>query len=120
VVTIRCEEEEEDPAMRVEVRLQRSDERLRHEVEQRVRSHVRHLEPALRKVTACLSTLPTGRHCCRLLAHPLPWATVVVEEDDGDVYAAIDRASSRLEETIRVVTRVAHPGTADSSAATPV
>ena len=104
--------------MTIEVRLQGCEERLRHYVEQRLLSHVGDLDRALRQVTVCVSRLPGQHYRCRMVAHPLPWASMVVEEQDGDVYAAIDRASSRLERTVRVAMRVS-PVRGPGGAATP-
>lgn len=91
--------------MEIEVRLEGSDERLRRYVEQRLLSQVGDLERALTRVTVCVSLLPGRDYRCRIVTQPWAWGNVAVEETHSDPYAAIDRASSRLERTVRVVTQ---------------
>jgi ribosome-associated translation inhibitor RaiA len=91
--------------MNIEVRLEGSDEQLRTYVERRLLSQVGDLERALTRVTVCLSLLPGRDYRCRMVTQPWAWGRVAVEENHSDPYAAIDRASSRLERTVRVVMR---------------
>lgn len=96
--------------MKVEVNLQGAEERLRRYVEHRLLSQVGDLHRALTQVTACVAILPGGRYRCRLVTHPWAWASLAVEEEDGDAYAAVDLASSRLERAVRAAMRLSEPG----------
>ena len=96
--------------MKIEVRLQGTDERLRRYVEHRLLSQVGDLHRALTQVTACVAILPGRRYRCRLVTHPWAWASLAVEQEDDDAYAAVDRAAARLERAVRAAMRLSEPG----------
>ena len=81
-------------------------ERLRQRIEERVSSHIGQMDVTLGEVEVSVTALPGSRFRCRMRARPLAWATVVVDEEDVDVHVAVDRASSRLAGTIRVMRRI--------------
>lgn len=88
--------------MRVAVHLSSSNESLRHYTEQRLLSCLGQIERVLATVTACVARLPGGRHRCRMLAQPVSQPPVLVEEEDRDIYAAIDRAAEGLAGAVEV------------------
>jgi ribosome-associated translation inhibitor RaiA len=79
------------------------DQALKTYVEQRIRFWIGHLERDLEVVTVCLAVEGSrvGPHTrCRMIARPVRWADVVVEETDTDPYAAIDRSAERLADLV--------------------
>jgi ribosome-associated translation inhibitor RaiA len=79
------------------------DQALKTYAEQRIRSWIGHFERDLELVTVCLANEGDrdGFHArCRMMARPVPWANVVVEETNVDPYAAIDRSARRLADLV--------------------
>ena len=88
------------------------DQALKTYVEQRIRSWIGPFERSLEVVTVCLARegRHDGRHTrCRMIARPVRWADVVVEERDADPYTAIDRSAERLAGIVSL-TRQEHSG----------
>jgi ribosome-associated translation inhibitor RaiA len=84
------------------------DQALKTYVEQRIRSWIGHLERNLEVVTVWLARTGSrgGPHTrCRMMARPVPWADVVVEEMAVDPYAAIDRSAERLADLLTLARR---------------
>ncbi len=85
--------------MRIELRGLAADDALAKYAELRILSWNAHLGRGLTTVTVCFAN-ETGRGGsrtrCRVLARPVRWANVVVEETDVDPYAAVDRSAERL------------------------
>ena len=88
------------------------DDALKAYAEQRIRSWIgrsgRDLELVTVWVTVCLAKEGdrSGAHArCRMMARPVPWAKVVVDETDVDPYAAIDRSAGRLADLVSLARR---------------
>jgi len=83
------------------------DQALKTYVEQRIRSFGL-LDPNLGVVTVRLahgSGLGGFHARCRMMARPVPWADVVVEETDVDPHTAIDRSAERLADFVALARR---------------
>lgn len=85
--------------MSIELRGLVTDDALARYAKQRIVSWIGYLERGLTSVTVCFAN-ETGRGGpqtrCRVVARPVRWATVVVEETGVDPYAAVDRSAERL------------------------
>ena len=84
------------------------DNALKAYAEQRIRSWIWRFARDLELVTVRLAK--EGDHGgfyarCRMMARPVPWANVVVEETDVDPYAAIDRSAERLADLVSLARR---------------
>jgi putative sigma-54 modulation protein len=99
--------------MRFEVRIQKVDlpRAVSGYIERRLHFSLSRFESRVRRVTVRIFDIngPRGGvdKCCRITAHLHPTETVVVEELDTDLFAAIDRATERVARTFtRWVTRM--------------
>ena len=84
------------------------DDALKAYAEQRIRSWIGRSGRDLELVTVCLAKEGdrSGAHArCRMMARPVPWAKVVVDETDVDPYAAIDRSAGRLADLVSLARR---------------
>jgi ribosomal subunit interface protein len=88
--------------MQLEVRIHAAEvgDSLRAYIDRRLRFALGRFGERVGRVRVGISDLngPRGGvdKCCRVSAALVPFGRVVVEEVDGDVYAAIDRAAGRL------------------------
>ena len=91
--------------MRVDIRIQKLDlhQEVSHYIERRLRFSLSRLVSRLRTVNVRVFDVngPRGGidKCCRITAHILPSETVVLQEVDADLFAAIDRATRRISRT---------------------
>ena len=91
--------------MRFDIRIQRLDlhHEVSHYIERRLRFSPSRLASRLRTVNVRVFDVngPRGGidKCCRITAHILPSETVVLQEVDADLFAAIDRAARRISRT---------------------
>lgn len=88
--------------MQVELRVQNTDlaDAIRTYIERRLRFSLSRFGGRVGRVTVRISDLngPRGGmdKCCRITAELIPTGMVMLEETDGDLYAAIDRATERV------------------------
>ena len=88
--------------MNIEIRTQHLDlaDALQGYVKRRLRFCLSRFRPRLGLITVRLSDIngPRGGvdKCCRIIAEVVPSGSVVLEETDADLYAAIDRAVDRV------------------------
>ena len=91
--------------MRFDIRIQKLDlhQEVSHYIERRLRFSLSRLVSRLRTVNVRVFDVngPRGGidKCCRITAHILPSETVVLQEVDADLFAAIDRAARRISRT---------------------
>ena len=91
--------------MRFDIRIQKLDlhQEVSHYIERRLRLSLSRLVSRLRTVNVRVFDVngPRGGidKCCRITAHLLPSETVVLQEVDADLFAAIDRATRRISRT---------------------
>lgn len=91
--------------MRFDIRIQKLDlhQEVSHYIERRLRFSLSRLVSRLRTVNVRVFDVngPRGGidKCCRITAHLLPSETVVLQEVDADLFAAIDRATRRISRT---------------------
>ena len=91
--------------MRFDIRIQKLDlhQEVSHYIERRLRFSPSRLASRLRTVNVRVFDVngPRGGidKCCRITAHILPSETVVLQEVDADLFAAIDRAARRISRT---------------------
>ena len=91
--------------MRFDIRIQKLDlyQEVSHYIERRLRFSPSRLASRLRTVNVRVFDVngPRGGidKCCRITAHILPSETVVLQEVDADLFAAIDRATRRISRT---------------------
>ncbi len=91
--------------MRFDIRIQKLDlhQEVGHYIERRLRFSLSRLASRLRTVNVRVFDVngPRGGidKCCRITAHILPSETVVLQEVDADLFAAIDRATRRISRT---------------------
>ena len=91
--------------MRFDIRIQKLDlhQEVSRYIERRLRLSLSRLVSRLRTVNVRVFDVngPRGGidKCCRITAHLLPSETVVLQEVDADLFAAIDRATRRISRT---------------------
>lgn len=91
--------------MRFDIRIQKLDlhQEVSHYIERRLRFSLSRLVSRLRTVNVRVFDVngPRGGidKCCRITAHILPSETVVLQEVDADLFAAIDRVTRRISRT---------------------
>jgi len=91
--------------MRLDIRIQKVDlpTAVTGYVERRLRFSLTRRESQIRRISVRIFDVngPRGGvdKCCRITAHLHPQETVVVEEINADLFAAIDRAAERVART---------------------
>lgn len=80
-------------------------ENLRNYTEQHLRFSLRRLDEHIRRIRVYVEDVngPRGGidKRCRVVAHISPSGTLVIEEMDGHVHEAVDRAAGRLQRSVR-------------------